>query len=257
MAFLALFLIYFTAGAEAAPRATAWACDSLYRAVWPAVNPQAPNLSALELRALTHNFFLTQQTLKANGGETINKWNEVLLAEFEKIPFTARLANRKAGLNREEIRRLYDRVSNHPVAAQCHLHKYDKDGRMGYCFGRATAAHLEAIEAKVQKESIRKIWAVGPMKTGSTNWQYHVTTLVRDDQGVWQAIDPIMWRPIPLQQWVTKMKSFSTDSSLTFFVTDPKRGFPHFGGRYRPDHFRGDQADPFFRDLMEESRKSE
>ena len=255
MAFLALILFFFTAEVKA-EAAGADACQSLYVSLLPVVDPALDPQNPIFARALAHNFLNTQNAVRSRGGD-IKGWNEIFAKEMEKTPLVKRLPNRKATLKQAEVRSLYDKISGHPVVAMCQLQKYDPQNRMGYCFGRATAAHVEALRTRLQKESIRKVWAVGPMRAGANIWSYHVATFVRNAAGEWQSIDPFIGKPIPLRQWMAKMKTYDADpGGLMFFASEGKRTAPDHPNKYRAKEFHeGEDGDLLLIDLMKETRK--
>lgn len=123
----------------------------------------------------------------------------------------------KEGLNSAEVQKLFDFVAFNPIAkiSDENSAKYDPDGIMGYCFGRAMAAHLIArSQFSLQSPSIRKVFMVGDLQGESDprKWRFHVTTVVKglNDQGEksgWFAIDPIQEGPLPLKTWIDQTQS--------------------------------------------------
>lgn len=140
-------------------------------------------------------------------------WNQGLLNSLKAEPV------RTTRLGPAERDELFAVVRDHPVASRAKVPDYDPEGRIGFCFGRAACAHLEASMRKVPKEDIRRFYIVGKLRSSDgTNWQYHVTTAVRGEDGLWYAIDPITSRPMPIDDWYQLMaKSFDPDGRMMMF----------------------------------------
>lgn len=158
-------------------------------------------------------------------------------------------SKRLPNLNRTQAQEVFSRVVSHPVADRNNLRKYDPNGSIGFCFGRAMAAHLELIKYGVQKNRIRKIWAVGNLKAGGVDWAYHVATIVKADNGSWWAIDPIFERPIKVEDWISKMKPFDSDNNMTIFTSEAKRFGPWIQA-YTSFELNLDHYNNYFRDLL-------
>jgi hypothetical protein len=177
--------------------------------------------------------------------------NNQVLEGLKNLPMNANPGKRKAGLSSSEIQKLYREVENHPVAAIAKVANYDKNNiGIGYCFGRATTAHIKALLNGADKSSIRKVWALGDLKNGDTHWRYHVTTIVRDAKGDWYAIDPIMGKVLPVEKWYSEMKKYDSVGNMRIFDTDAKRFSPGSPAKYSPRELRGEQYENYFSDLM-------
>lgn len=181
--------------------------------------------------------------------------NEQVLLGLKNSP-TNSSSKRKIGLDDGEMHSLFREVYDHPVAAIAKVPKYEAYQKgIGYCFGRATAAHLTALKNGVDKDSIRKIWALGDLRTGDVNWRYHVTTAVRNKKGEWIAIDPIFGRPMPVDEWYKEMKKFDHKGNMRVFETEPKRMGPDTGGQYNKKQFNHFLYNGYFSDMMESFRE--
>lgn len=178
--------------------------------------------------------------------------NKSVLENLKNIPVNPNPGKRKAGLSSKEIQQLFREVSDHPVASLSKVENYEKNSPgMGFCFGRATTAHIKALMAGADKSSIRKVWALGDLETGDTSWRYHVTTIIRDNKGAWHAIDPIMGRVMPVEQWYNQMKKFDTKSgNMRIFDTEPKRFGPDNPSKYSPKALKNKVYENYFTDLM-------
>lgn len=118
--------------------------------------------------------------------------------------------------------------------------QYDVERNLGLCFGRAIYLHLMLLKYGVNKDSIKKIFVIGPMDSGSGAivWQFHVATIVKDSQSnKWWALDTNFDKPILVEDWMYQMKRKSLDKtfrlfreplvdktkSLRFYVTDAQK----------------------------------
>lgn len=131
---------------------------------------------------------------------------------------------RLKGVSREFAASLIRTIDIHPVAGNAAMSKYNQRGtEIGYCFGRATYAHLALLHHKVHKDSIKKIWAVGPMKAGSITWQFHVGTAVYSRDGQWIMVDNFVGRPVTVREWFAEIKQMDRDNTLRIYVSNPEK----------------------------------
>jgi len=121
----------------------------------------------------------------------------------------------KMALNSRERQELFNYVVHHKVAATTpeNEKKYDPEGKIGYCYGRAMAVHLRARRMGLKPDSIRKLFIVGDLRQSEKpEWRFHVTTLIKGTEGGWYAVDPILKRPffkgtaLPMKQWVETVR---------------------------------------------------
>jgi hypothetical protein len=119
----------------------------------------------------------------------------------------------KDSLTLDEISRIYQAAIEHSVARLDELSKYDPDGLIGFCFGRAMTAHLISRKTGLKADRVNKLFVMGDLRSSSYNgaapeWYFHVTTIVPGPKGVWYAIDPIMhnagtpYNPLTVPQWM-------------------------------------------------------
>ncbi|MGE3262257.1 MAG: hypothetical protein AB7K68_10800 [Bacteriovoracia bacterium] len=197
--------------------------------------------------------------------ERIELWNKTLLKELRDLPMTGEERGRSSGLSLPEIHALYKRVATNRVAdySKPVMDKYDPDGKIGFCFGRASAAHWIALQTTdIAKENIKKIWAIGTMKYNQVYWAHHVASIVRDKNGVWHSLDPEYGRPLRLPVWYQKVKAMDADGRLQLFVTPAKRFGPGSKNTYNTvnrDNTDVDLTIPFynnyFTDLLQTTRE--
>lgn len=182
-----------------------------------------------------------------------SQYNEKLLDGLNDIKLSSLSAGRSGGLTLDQARELWNIVYQHPVTALPVPDKYDPQKRgIGFCFGRAMAAHLEAIwndKFKLQNDRVRKLFVVGNLSAGGKMWQFHVTTLVKSDQGRWWAIDPILYGPVTAEAWYVHMKKFDKDGDMLLFHDDGMI-FSANGARYSKLNLEDPFYNNYFRDLM-------
>ncbi|QDK38554.1 protein-glutamine glutaminase family protein [Bdellovibrio sp. NC01] len=156
-------------------------------------------------------------------------------------------------LDKQTVRKLYEEVTRHPVARLLKVNKYDPDHKMGFCFGRAMTAHLEALYMGIDKNSIRKVFVAGSMKAivGDIIWQFHVATAVKSSDGGWWVIDPFVGKPVKLDQWYAKMYKQDTKGTLRLYVTEASRLGATDGARYNRAHLMEEYYNNYFKDLIQ------
>jgi hypothetical protein len=180
--------------------------------------------------------------------------NSEVVKKLNEWPTETANPRRKSGFNNKEIDELYAKVEKNEVSGLCKLTKYDPENKgTGFCFGRATAAHIEALMDGISKDQVRKVWAVGRFQTGEANWRYHVSTIVRNSEGKWMAIDPIMGKPLPVEEWYRKMQGFDVEKNMRLFTSRAERYGPSGTAKYSRDSF--EYYNEYFSDLMADFRK--
>ncbi|RZA07157.1 MAG: hypothetical protein EOP11_08455 [Proteobacteria bacterium] len=110
--------------------------------------------------------------------------------------------------------------------------KYEQPGTsIGYCFGRAMFVHLWALKNHYRKDQIRKIWAVGSMKTWDNNWGFHVATMIRDGAtGEWRIVDSYLRAPSTPRAWIKVFQAQNKEKqNLRFYITAPEKFTPNLG----------------------------
>lgn len=194
--------------------------------------------------------FLSSQAIAFSASEDAQSWFHELvsvdLLELQKQETTGRTQKDVLALNQLSFERLkiysphqtknrvssvsYDfahdvlnSINRHPVVSDYNVDHYKNGSEIGFCFGRATYVHLALLRAGVQRSSIKKIWAVGPMQTGSLDWQFHVATIVKADRGHWFVIDTFIGSVVTPEQWFQRMQEVSKDHTLRFYVSDPSK----------------------------------
>jgi len=180
--------------------------------------------------------------------------NKKVLSEMtalanQRTPKTRRLQV----LDKKQIHKLYEEVTRHPVARLLNIKKYDPEGGIGFCFGRALTAHVEATQMGVDQGSIRKVFVVGQMKAlvGDIVWQFHVATAVKNNEGGWTVIDPFIGKPISIEAWYEKMYKQDIKGTLRLYVTEATRLGATSSGRYNKANLMMDFYNGYFEKIAE------
>lgn len=117
----------------------------------------------------------------------------------------------------------------HPVIGPKAVDKYQQTGvSIGYCFGRAYYFHRALMTLGVSDDAIMKAWVVG--KIGE-NWQFHVATMVRGEDGDWWVMDTVSgsWaRGVRVRDWYLAWKKKSSAATRIYF-TRPEKFTPALG----------------------------
>jgi len=181
--------------------------------------------------------------LLANGGDLFkleplnsveaNLRNQKVLDQLLSEPFPKMIRRHgNKGLDLRRIESLFWQTMKNPQLEACVTGTYRGSAQYGYCWGRAMFFHIKAIQFGLSKNSVKKVWAVGKLSSGSDKWRYHVTTIVRADNGTWYALDSLLDYPIPIQNWYRKMsEEYDPSGTMRIFVTD--------GAHYSPGSFEG------------------
>lgn len=170
-------------------------------------------------------------------------------------PPQAGLSGRATVATKEERAKLFREITALPAVADSTCGNYRASARIGFCFGRAFAAHLQALRFGLHKASIKKVWLVGELKMQGEKWRYHVATMVRGEDGEWYAFDPVLGREMPAVEWYQALReSADPGGSARLFVTEAGRMFPYNWKGYGENEldrrvFRG-----FFTDLLAQIR---
>ncbi len=150
-------------------------------------------------------------------------------------------------LSSEKIKSLYSEAVNHPIAkiSEENLKKYDPNGIIGFCFGRAMAVHLLARKMGLAPTSIKKFFVIGDLRSGrESEWRFHVTTLVLNENREWIAVDPIMRGPMPLRDWVKYVQrvwdSWQGSPKAKFYVVTTDAVLPDLAVFKAPEQETGE-----------------
>lgn len=158
--------------------------------------------------------------------EQIQKLNQEALNSLDKLPAAYDEKFLKS-LSTIEAQDFITKINSNSVTGNDRLYQR-AETNIGYCFGRATFVHLEALKQGYKKEQIKKIWAVGTM-TNFITWHFHVATVVRNGAKNWVVIDNFVGHPVSPTEWFEQMKKFNNDGTLQLFVTDAEKFTPALG----------------------------
>lgn len=239
------FLLLFPVFALAQPN-----CASVYRKIFHE-NPME-SLDREVLKEIQTSYFDLDRSSKS----AVKKWNDTLLASLNEAPLPSSVGSRKPAVSYDEAKDLFKILNDHPVASCKQLPKYDPNKNIGFCFGRAVAGHLLALQEGVHKESVRKIWAVGTMHADNITWGHHVATMVRGQGGKWYVLDPEYKRVLTLETWIKKVKEMDADGKLMFLSSEAKRFGPATPDAYSAIELNSDFYNKYFSDLLAEMRKT-
>jgi hypothetical protein len=164
---------------------------------------------------------------------------------------------RKAFLPEQERSDLFQRAMDLPASRDSLCGKYRDSARLGFCFGRAMAVHLLALNSGLQKESIRKIWLVGDLNFGGHWWKFHVATAVRGEDGKWYVLDTVFNRLLPIDDWYREFRAAHDPSGTARLIsTEPSRFYVNKSEKYAVKNLGREAFNGFFDDLLEQVRRA-
>lgn len=132
--------------------------------------------------------------------------------------------NRSHSITFREANAIHQSIYENKAAHPSKTGEYEKKGAgIGYCFGRSMYYHLMFLKKGLQKESIKKIWAVGLMKTATVNWGFHVATMVYTRDNGWMVIDSNHHDPISVERWMENYSKYSPKKDLRFYISSPEK----------------------------------
>lgn len=210
------------------------------------------------------NLYNQSEALAASGIDTpalVDAANLQAMAEMYKKPVKNKNSARRNHIEQHEAIDLLYRLKSDPVTTYDNHNKYDPDGQFGFCFGRATWVWLEAIKLGISKDSIKKIFLVGPMHAGDIDWQFHVATAIRGkvkglffDKETWYVIDSNFGRLKTIEEFYDHYRASSMDHKLRLFVTEPQRLGPSSTSKFGPavysNPMNGKEYNAYFADLL-------
>lgn len=168
-------------------------------------------------------------------------------------------------ISAEEADEFLEFAQWHPQSSPYIVAHWDPEGQIGFCFGRAMAVDLEARFRGLDRNAIAKAWVVGQMKLGTSEWAWHVTTILYSHELGWVAIDPIYDEVISIEEWYEDMQAANRKAGhddLRIYFTQSQRFGPSARGewdslgRYVNRQIKDDFYNGFFEALLEVSRKA-
>lgn len=213
-------------------------------------------LSAEVISSKTNLFDKANSDTYKRSSAQVQSDNMNHLANFIKLDVDGpRDAKKAKYIHIEDAQDVVDTAESNPVVSSYSYYKYDpKNQGIGFCFGRAMFVNLELAQRGFDRDSIKKAFVVGPMKTSDGNsWGWHVTTIAqsKDENGneIWLALDPITGA-INVKDWYQDMMdNYSTNKKLKLFITEAGK-FGPVGGSYDQEHIKMDFYNKYFTDMM-------
>ncbi len=140
----------------------------------------------------------------------------------------------------KDTQTIYDAMENSNVNKNHHC--YDTKGTIGFCFGRATIAHMEAIVREVHPDAVKKIWIAGDMGV----WGHHVATMVHTEKG-WRVLDTNQGRLVTPDQWIDiYMKEKQKNAKdIMIYITQAGRFGPYDTRSYNAIDLFNTNSDEF------------
>lgn len=205
---------------------------------------QKKELKAAERQAI--------QNPKNSVFKIFDKKNKKLVADLTAIA----KKNTSQGISKMQAEMILSLIRQHPVVGPAAAEKYDSwDQQVGFCFGRAAFVHWELLRRSIPSTSIGKIFLVGNLalnlQTGSF-WDYHMATIVRDQEQGWWVIDPLIDRVLPVSEWMQQMHAWALSPKypeIRFYFSDPVKMLP-IPGKYTTEQLFFTGYKGYFQDLF-------
>ncbi len=181
--------------------------------------------------------------------------NAAVLKTLEEMPIArpSGRSKRKGTFSLQEVHRLYeDVIANKQVKKTlCGGPRYGgyRGSDNGFCFARAMAVHLKALQSGAVNGNVKKIWVMGDLNPPGKEFWYHVATIVRTDNGEWYVIDPDTSQALPLHEWHSQMQDWSIDGKMRLYVTPAKNFLPSEMKKYTVEDFKSNSE--FFVDFLD------
>jgi len=185
---------------------------------------------------------------KKLSAKDVQKRNRRTIKRMQELPLPSKEGGR-VSISQNEANEIVQKMRLHPVVGNEALKIYDPEGCIGFCFGRATWAHLELIKRKVNPASTVKAFVVGSMVEGDSIWGWHVSDFVRSDDGEWRALDEATGA-VTLQEWLDYWRAQDDSGKVRLYMTDPRK-FTAETGAYEDSHMR-EFYDGYFIDMFQD-----
>lgn len=186
---------------------------------------KARNLTELEALYGGSNLLLIQKQIK---NEEILKNNENIKKLFKDPYVVKKIPGKIEKITEDDADLIYYAMANADVHKKHYC--YDPKGTIGFCFGRATIAHMEAIARDIHPDLVKKIWIAGDMGV----WGHHVATMVYTEKG-WMVLDTNLGQKIDAETWIKNYMPYKKgDRDIMVFVTQAGRFGPYDASPYDP-----------------------
>lgn len=203
--------------------------------------PKAPGA----VGAKVHENFVDQFKKEKSQKKDLLKENRRVLADLQKTPTDQVLTP-------EQASGLRNFLIQHPIAGDAGIKKYSgSNGTLGFCYGRATLAHVELLRRGVEAKNIRKLFILGEMRYQNQIWELHVATLAPKAGGGWWVMDGLFDQQYELKDWYQKILSIAVNEQkpiVRIYSSDPIKFLPISGAYSEKDMYRP-EYNGFFQDL--------
>lgn len=155
----------------------------------------------------------------------INRLNTQTVQHLKRF-VPSRTAGKASSINVADAQQILKVISDHPVTGHMAYQRYNRPNEnVGFCFGRAAFTHLLLLKMGLSRDSIVKVWAVGPMRTPGVTWDFHVATAAYVQGKGWLVLDTNYDAPMKLETWFGKMQEQNRqmDRKLRLYVTEPNK----------------------------------
>lgn len=175
-----------------------------------------------------------------------------LQKENQKILGTLEKTQAKQSIDQIQAKEMTKFLTSHPIVGDKGIKKYTgKNRQLGFCYGRATLAHVELLRRGVMPESIRKIFVLGELMYGQEVWELHIATLVKNPSGSWWVLDGLFEGVLEVKDWYQKILKIGINKKfpkIRLYVTDPVKFLPVTGPYDQKDMYKP-EYNGFFQDL--------
>jgi hypothetical protein len=170
--------------------------------------------------------------------------NNKHVLELIEMPLTSPADTDKTSyLLPEEVALILKETNNSKVHKNHYC--YDPQNKVGFCFGRATIAHMEALVRGMDPNSIKKIWIAGDMK----EWGHHVATLIKIENS-WMVVDTNLNKVVSVEEWIKFYKPMKAPKAkdIMVFITRADRFGPYDSSSYSGVNLFNSTTDDFKKD---------
>lgn len=177
--------------------------------------------------------------------------NELTFKLLSKETLLQRAVNEK-GLSISTIKEIFESLTRSSRLSERGVSDAKCD-RFGFCFGRASMVHFEALSKSIPSDLIKKVWMIGKVKS----WRYHVATILRSGSD-WYVLDTDSGL-MKIDNWVAKYNKQNLiegrNRPLMYIVTEASRESYFDSSSYKSKNFFSDQFEGYFYRFFEDLRQ--
>jgi hypothetical protein len=107
----------------------------------------------------------------------------------------------------------------------------EEENNIGFCFMKAMMVHFYLLKSGVPADKIKKIFALGQLRSKNKVWSFHVAIAVNLGNDA-IIIDPSYSTLLTLKQWTEKVEQLAADkpySKVKYYLTDARKFLPDSG----------------------------